>query len=102
MDKEDIQKLEEYNCVADSKEVRMNLIKQLDNEEATLEDIQSQLKEIQKTAKKKGLFTQEQLRKENFSLEEAIAIANRQKIHHAHDMLLKKLPARNPQKPKKI
>lgn len=103
MNKNDINKLEDYGCVADSIKIRNALIIDLDNGIKNLEVIQEELKKIIKTAKKKGLFTRAQLFKEIWTVEEAITIADKQKIIYNYSVLLKKLPNKNNnQKIKKI
>lgn len=94
MDKNDIAKLEELGYVADSKQVREELVSTMHNTKESLEAVQKILKEIQKTAKKKGLFTRQELSKSSLTLKEAIEIAHKKRIitsyHNLSDKLLPK------------
>lgn len=102
MTKSEIEKLESYGYVADSKKVRESLILELDNNQKSLEQIQEELKKIKKNAKKQGLFTREELNNKKWSIEEAIDIAEKKKINYAYTVLLKKLPNKQKEKIKKI
>lgn len=53
----DIKKAEEMGLVADSMEIRLTLMKDLESGKKTLEQIQKELKDIQKNAHKKGFYT---------------------------------------------
>lgn len=51
---------EKQGLVADSKEVRMELIRKMDAGELTLEQVQEELKRIKRNAKKNGQMTRAQ------------------------------------------
>lgn len=51
---------EARGLVADSKEVRMDLIRRMDAGELTLDQVQDELKRIKRNAKKNGQLTREQ------------------------------------------
>lgn len=51
---------EAKGLVADSKEVRAELIRKLDSGELTLDEVQAELKKIKRNAKKNGQITREQ------------------------------------------
>lgn len=51
---------ERKGMVADSKEVRMELIRKVECGELTPDEMQAELKRIQRTAKKNGQMTREQ------------------------------------------
>lgn len=102
MEKSDIEKMEQYGYVADSAEVRNKLIILLDNNEKSLEKIQTELKEIQKNAFKKGFYTRSQLFNSNKSIEELIELAEKQKKIYSYNKLLKNLPKKKSQKKHKI
>ena len=51
---------EEKGLIADSKEVRMELIRRMDAGELTLDQVQEELKRIKRNAKKNGMLTQSQ------------------------------------------
>lgn len=102
MQKEDIEKLENLGYVSDSKKLRQELILLLNNGNENLDVIQSKLKQIKKDGKKIGLFTREELIKKEYTLEQAIAIAEKKKIKYAYYHLIENLPKKNPQKGKKI
>lgn len=102
MDKCDIDKLEQLGYVADSIQVRKELVSSIDNNPESLATIQKKLKDIQKTAKKNGLFTREQLSKACMTLEDAILLGKHNKIRNTYEKLLEKLPPRLKIKRKKI
>jgi len=101
MEKIDIDKLEELGYVSDSKKVRDELILLLNNKREDLEIVQEKLKEIKKSGKKRGLFTRDELYIKKYTLEEAIAIAEKKKITYAYKSLSKKLPNKNKQNKQK-
>ena len=102
MDKSDIDKLESLGYVADSKQVREELLSKVHNYEDSLENIQKILKNIQKTAKKQGLYTRKELTTSSLTLEQAIIIASRKKIIHNYQKLSDKLPPKPKEKTNKI
>ena len=53
-------KAEEDGLVADSMEVRHQLLEKVRKGEATLEEVQAELKKIKRNAKKSGLITRSQ------------------------------------------
>lgn len=53
-------KAEEDGLVADSMEVRHQLLEKVRKGEATLEEVQAELKKIKRNAKKNGLITRSQ------------------------------------------
>lgn len=55
-----VNKGEEDGIIADSLEVRMQLMKQVDSGEKTLEEVQAELKKIKRNAKRGGLITRQQ------------------------------------------
>lgn len=55
-----VNECEAKGLVADSKEVREDLIKRMDSGEITLEQVQSELKRIKRNAKKNGQITRAQ------------------------------------------
>jgi plasmid replication initiation protein len=52
---------ENNNMIADSSEVRTQLLEQVNDGRLTLEQAQKQLKQIQKTAHEKGLYTRDDI-----------------------------------------
>lgn len=51
---------EEDGIIADSMDVRMGLMAQVNSGERTLSDVQAELKKIKRNAKKNGLVTRQQ------------------------------------------
>lgn len=97
MDKKDIKKLEDLGYVADSLKVRTNLIEslnQLGHTEKNLESMKKELAIIKKTGKKQGLFIREDLVKKNYTVQEAIQIAENNKKLAVHKSL-SKLPKKD-------
>ena len=104
MKKEDIKKLEDLGCVADSFAYRENLIELLNNDlnNKNLKEIQEELKKVQKSAKKKGLFTRSELLKKEWTFEYALEYYNENQKKILFKELNKNLLPKKKIKPKKI